>query len=314
MACLFEVTLPAWQKRGIPLAQEALNEIDRIEQQLTVFRDTSEVTFINRNAAERAIRAEASLFELLRLCQKLHRETAGAFDITSGPLIRCWGFFERQGRIPADSELAVAKALVGCEKLLLNDATRTVGFEHPGVEINFGSIGKGYALDRISVRLRTQLQSALLSAGSSSVCALGSGDAGDHGWLVGIRHPRDKTKRIATLRISDCAMATSGSDEQFFEYQGERYGHIIDPRAGRPAKLVSGVTVIAQSAAIADALATAFYVGGAALAKTYCLAHPEILVIMLEGDSQEPVIFGSSSKCRIESLFSHHIGCRQPAE
>jgi FAD:protein FMN transferase len=150
--------------------------------------------------------------------------------------------------------------------------------------------------------MRIKVRTALLSAGSSSICALGSGDYGANGWSVGIRHPRDKRRRLALLRISDCAISTSGSEEQFFEREGERYGHIIDPREGRPAKLVSGVTVVAQSAAVADALATAFYVGGPELAEAYCSIHAEVLVIMLESRSPHPVTFGNNSRCQVTTL------------
>jgi thiamine biosynthesis lipoprotein len=97
-------------------------------------------------------------------------------------------------------------------------------------------------------------------------------------------------------------MSTSGSDEQFFEHQGARYGHIIDPRSGWPAKLVSGVTVIAQSGAIADALATAFYVGGRELAVRYCSTHTDVLAIMLESESDHPIVIGSSSQCEILNI------------
>ena len=102
--------------------------------------------------------------------------------------------------------------------------------------------------------------------------------------------------------MRDSAMSTSGSEEQFFEHNGKRYGHIIDPRAGLPAEGVTSVTVIAPSAALTDALATAFYVGGPALAERYCANHPDILVIMLESGSEQPVVFGSNNKCEVEII------------
>src|SRR5262249_18178970 len=213
---------------------------------------------------------EPSLFALLLLCQELYHNTEGAFDITSGPLSRCWGFLRRQGSVPESDELEQAKSLVGSDKLLLDRASQTICFERPGVEINLGSIGKGYALDRIAALLHNRIQTALLSAGSSSLLAIGSGDRGHRGWTIGIRHPRHKKRRLAILQISDSALSTSGSEEQFFEHAGRRYGHIIDPRSGQPAQSVTSVTVIAPSAAITDALATAFYVGGPDLAERYC--------------------------------------------
>ena len=300
MACRFEVTLPIWEQAGVLAARDALDEVDRIEQQLTVFRESSEVSFINRNAAAGAVTVEPLLFGLLVLCQELHRETEGAFDITSGPLTRCWGFLRREGRVPGDKEMESAQSLVGSDKLLLDHESRTIRFAQLGVEINLGSIGKGYALDRVVSLIGNRVQTTLLNAGASSIRAIGSGGRGHGGWLVGLRHPRYKNKRMALLRIRDCAMSTSGSEEQFFEHNGKRYGHIIDPRSGWPAESVTSVTVVAQSTAISDALATAFYVGGRELAERYCAAHPEVLVIMLESSSEHPVVIGSNSRCKIE--------------
>src|SRR5712691_5118773 len=149
MACRFEVTLPIWEQAGVLAARDALDEVDRLEQQLTVFRESSEVSFINRNAAAGSVTVEPSLFGLLVLCQELHRETEGAFDVTSGPLTRCWGFFKREGRVPGDNEIESARSLVGSDKLHLDHESRTIRFAQLGVEINLGSIGKGYALDRV---------------------------------------------------------------------------------------------------------------------------------------------------------------------
>ena len=303
MACRFEVTLPISDQAGVLVARDALDEVDRLEEQLTVFRESSEVSYINRNAASTAVKVEASLYALLFRCRELYRETEGAFDITSGPLTRVWGFFRREGRLPDQNEVILARELVGSSKLLLDHDQRRIRFECDGVEINLGSIGKGYALDRVAAMIRKRgVRTALINAGSSSIRAIGSGGAGQSGWMVGLRHPRHKDKRMALLRIRDCALSTSGSEEQFFEVQGKRYGHIIDPRSGQPAEGVTSVTVVAQSTAVSDALATAFYVGGRELAERYCATHPEVLVIMLESSSETLVVIGSNNCCQIESV------------
>ncbi len=112
--------------------------------------------------------------------------------------------------------------------------------------------------------------------------------------------PTQQKQRLATLRLRDCALSTSGSEEQFFEHNGQRYGHIIDPRTGWPAKEVTSVSVIANSGAMSDSLATAFYIGGRELADRYCAAHPDVLAIMLERDAERPVIIGSNRNCEVE--------------
>lgn len=300
MACRFEVTLPISDRAGVLVACDALAEVDRLEDQLTIFRESSEVSDINRNAAAAPVEVEASLYALLfRSCQ-LSRETAGAFDITAGPLTRVWGFLRRAGRLPDPNEIANARSFVGHDKLLLNHAARTIQFARRGVEINLGSIGKGYALDRVAARMRKRgVESALINAGSSSFRAIGRGAPGQGGWLVGLRHPRQLDRRLALLRLRDCALSTSGSEEQFFEVDGRRYGHIIDPRSGRPAEGVTSVSVVARSTTVSDALATAFYVGGRELAESYCATHPDVLAIMLESKTETPVVIGSHSGCAV---------------
>jgi len=301
MACRFEVTLPASDPEGISAARLALDEIERLEAQLTVFRETSEVSAINRRAGEAPVEVEPSLFNLLSLAEKLHRETEGAFDLTAGPLIRCWGFFRRQGRVPDAEELEVARRRVGMSQLALNAADRTVRFLRPGVEINLGAIGKGHALDQVATSLRRRkVGDALLSGGSSSVVAVGGGGGG---WLVGIRNPRRTGARVANLRMKDCALATSGAGEQYFVSNGRRYGHIFDPRTGVPAEGIAGVSVVAASGAVADALSTAFFVGGSGLAGRYCANHPGVLALVVPEDpTRPPEIFGSHPGVVIESL------------
>jgi thiamine biosynthesis lipoprotein len=303
MACRFEITLPSNDQSDIAAANEALNLIDRLEDQMTVFRETSEISYINRNAGSTAVEVEAGLFELLLLCQELYRATDGAFDITTGPLTRCWGFLRREGHIPEPDELEAARSCVGMHNIVLDRGKMTVRFSHPGIEINLGSIGKGYALDRVNSLMRgLGVRSALVSGGSSSLIAVGNNGSGDD-WAVGIRHPVFKNSRIAKLALSDLAMATSGSAEQYFEKDGNRYGHIIDPRSGVPATGILSVTVVAPSAALADALATAFFIEGRKLAEHYCATHPEILVLMIEEDSPgRPFIIGEHSRCRMEIL------------
>jgi len=295
MACRFEVTLPRTAEAGVAAATEALDEIDRIETHLTIFRESSEVSQLNANAAERAVKISKSLFDLISFCKRLSEETRGAFDITSTPLTRCWGFLRREGRLPSREEVENARSFVGSEKVQLDHASQTVRFLKPGVEINFGSIGKGYALDRSAALISRRIATALLNSGASSMRAIGAGDG--NGWAVGLRNPRSTVRRLGVLRLSNCALSTSGTEEQFFEQNGKRYGHIIDPRTGWPTESVTSVSVIAPTAALSDALATAFFVGGRSLAEEYCATHTDVLAVMLESSSRVPVVIGSSSGC-----------------
>jgi len=302
MACRFEITLPLAESSGVQSARDALDRIDALEERLSVYRDSSEITFINNHAGQQPVRMAQDLLQLLLLCRRIHGETDGAFDITAGPVIRSWGFMTRQGRVPAKEEIDAARSLVGMEGVSLDTDNSTIQFLRAGMELNLGSIGKGYALDQVAPELRPRARGVLLSAGSSSVLAVGSPHGRD-GWRVGVRHPYLKQRRIAALWLRDCAMSTSAGGEQFFEHEGKRYGHILDPRTGEPASGVAAVTVIARSAALAEALSTAFYVGGPELAGQYCALHPQVLALMLmEQDWNTPLLFGTSNKCDVEIL------------
>lgn len=296
MACRFEVTVAASEETGVAVATEALDEVDRLEAQLTVFRDSSEVSHVNAHAADQPVKISRTLFQLLTECKRLSASTGGAFDVTSGPLTRCWGFLRRVGRVPTGEEIQAARALVGSKHLLLDQNELTVQFAKPGLEINLGSIGKGYALDLAGDILSRKLRGALLNAGASSMRAIGSGERGE-GWTVGLRHPRSKFRRLGVLRLRDCALSTSGNEEQFFDHEGRRFSHIIDPRSGWPSEHVTSVSVVASSGALSDALATAFFVGGRELAEEYCGTHEDVFVVMLESGAQKPVTFGKSIRC-----------------
>lgn len=323
MASDFQLLLPA-TGQGSPetppvgVALESLDLLEPLEAQLTVFRETSEVLEINRRAALEPVEVEPGLFALLELAVELHLETGGAYDITSGPLSQAWGFARRQGGVPDAATLAAALANVGTEKLVLDPATCTVRFTQPGVQINFNSMGKGYALDRCSERmLAAGFRDFLWHGGQSSVVARGSAHGsgpaparddsdhsspnGSHGWVIGVGHPLRPERRLAELLLVDRAAGTSGAGFQFFRHAGKRYGHILDPRTGMPAEGVFSVTVAAPNATLADALSTAFYVMGYEAAAAYCEVHPEIGFLMLlpaqSGSAVELATCGLDDDC-----------------
>jgi FAD:protein FMN transferase len=296
MACRFEVALPEEDARHVDAALEALDEADRLEAALTVFRDTSELSRINREAAAAPARASEELFALLTRCQMLHAETEGAFDITSTPLSRRWGFLKNEDRQPATCD-ADATAVVGMNRVRLDPATRTVSFAVAGMELNLGAIGKGCAVDRLGVVLRRRgVRRALVSAGGSSVLALGGDDSG---WTVDLTSTQLHS-RIARLRLQDAALGTSGAGEQYVVADGVRHGHVFDPRTGRPSRGVLSASVVARDAETADALSTAFLVGGVDLARRYCQRHTHILALVTVDDSATTHVFGSCNGARLE--------------
>src|SRR5262245_8337256 len=151
MACRFEITLASQDAGAVPAARAALNEIDRLEDDLSVFRESSVISRLNRCAGEAPIEVDPSIVGLLRDCAVIHRDTNGAFDITSTPLSRCWGFLQREGRLPPADAIEHARSRVGADAIRLDDERCTVQFDRAGLELNLGAIGKGYALDRVAV-------------------------------------------------------------------------------------------------------------------------------------------------------------------
>ncbi|HTU23883.1 MAG TPA: FAD:protein FMN transferase [Pirellulales bacterium] len=294
MACQFAIFLNAGQStQQSDAACAALDLVDQLEAQLSIFRDTSEISLINRHAAREPVKIEPRLAELLALAERISRETGGAYDISAGPLVRVWGFVRRQGAMPDDAALAEARAAVGQHLIELDPAGRTIRFLHPGVELNLGSIGKGYALDRAAeVLAAAGASDFLLHGGQSSVLARGacveSGRA--EAWSIGLPHPYRRTERLGQIRLDDRALSTSGSATQFFMHEGRRLGHILDPRTGLPIEGVLSATAIAPTAAEADALSTAFYVLGPQAVEQYCASHAGVGAIFVLPAARYPAI------------------------
>lgn len=280
MACEFEVQLNLTaDENETENALAALDLVETIESQITVYRDQSEVVTLNQTAADGPVVVEPRLFDVLQWMDTLHRLTDGAYDATSGPLSAAWGFSRRAGRVPTDEQRVAAMERVGWSTVRLG-ADRTVGYDRSGIEINLNSVGKGYALDRAAELLEGEsVTDFLVQGGQSTIVARGArhtedGSAGD-GWGVGLRHPLRPEVRLAEFRLRDRAFSTSGSGTQGFVHGGRRYGHLLDPRTGWPAEGLHSVSVVAPTGAEADALSTALYVLGADAGAELLSAHPQ---------------------------------------
>ncbi len=285
MATTFEVALPFGTPDALAAAEDALDVIDAVEDQLTVYRDSSEVARLNADAFGRSVPVAANLFDLLTQCAEWTRDTAGGFDIAVGALVASWAAHKREGRIPPPADLANARANSGMRHVMLDAQTRSVKYRFPQLSLNFGSVGKGYALDLAAELLRNRwgIGSALLHGGGSSVRALGTPPGHPRGWPVAVTHPSG-SGTLGTVYLRDEGMGTSAATFQFFEVEGRRYGHVIDPRSGSPATGTESASVVAPTAAQADALSTAFFVQGADAAIEYIQPRPALLALMLRTD------------------------------
>jgi len=290
MGSYFEVRIPVSTLGAVDLACRALDLVDVLEARLTVYRDDSEVSRINARAHHGPVEVEAGLFGLLQQAVVLSQETDGAYDVTSGALSEAWGFVRGPKRVPDEETLTGARARTGWRHLRLDAEQRTVAFDRGGVRINLGSIGKGYAIDRAVDVIRSHWwpTSGLVHGGRSSLFALGSppGQLGGR-WEIALRNPFQPESPLGLIRLRNRALGTSGSSFQQFVIEGQVYGHIIDPRSGQPAQGPASVTVLAPTAARADALSTAFYLLGHDAASAYIARHPEIGAVIVEAGTAE---------------------------
>jgi thiamine biosynthesis lipoprotein len=262
MATEFAVLLSSRWADRVEIALDALQQLDEIEHRLTVYRPESEVSRVNRFAAQRPQSVSPPTYELIEQAILWSQRTRGAFDITTGPLVNAWGFTTRSGQKPSPDQIEMARACVGYSQLRLSPSDRSIEFLRHGMSINMGAIGKGDALDKVAGKLREHgITDFLIHGGQSSLIAAGNQSTEhDLGWAVGISHPTKPRRRLRGIWLKDMALGTSGSGKQFFHHRGKRFGHVIDPRTGYPAGDHLSLTVLMPSATDADACATGLFV------------------------------------------------------
>jgi thiamine biosynthesis lipoprotein len=271
-------------------AEEALTaaaaELERLEALFSITKPDSDVSRINASDGE-ALAVSADTLAIVETADAVSRATNGAFDITIEPIVRLWGVYGGEWRVPEEREISEALRSVDYTRLRYDAAQMTVQ-TGPGQRIDLGGIGKGYASDRMAQVLMEQgVDGALITLGGN-VHALGPRRDGG-GWRIGIRDPLDESGILAVVELRDQAIITAGSYQRYFDAGGKRYHHIMDPATGRPAEngLLS-VTVIAESGAYADALATALCVMGAerAIALWRQLGGFDMILVSAEGHVQ----------------------------
>lgn len=262
MGTEFELRIAAPYEHAEALAAEAFELIDAIEDEISSWRDTSYTTYVNRHAAEAPVRVSPNVLELFVESKRLSEATFGAFDPTIGPLLDAWKI-RSGGEAPAEAAIAEARERVGMHHVVINESASTVAYDRPGVWVDWGAIGKGYALDRVAEQLRGRgVTSALLSAGTSTIVAIGA-PPGEPAWSVRIPgSDAEYPLADAALSSSVCFESAAGPCD------------ILDPRLGRPVSVASSATVIADSGLAADALSTALLVMSRNEADRFFEDHP----------------------------------------
>ena len=262
MGSRFEITAVArTQDHAEAAVEAAYAEIDRIEGLISSWRESSETSAINRSAGGPAVEVSRELFDLIRRGMRVSELTGGAFDLTFAGTGKLWDFKDPTQGVPNENELLASLELVDYRLVDLNAGRSSVRLPKTGMKIGLGAIGKGYAANRAAKVLEElDVVGGLVNAGGDLV-AFGQRDNGTS-WTVGIADPLNPERVFAHVELADRAIVTSGDYEQYFEIDGVRYAHILDPRTGWPVRGVTSATVLCADAELADALATSIFVLG----------------------------------------------------
>ncbi len=277
---------------GHKLIAAGMQEFARIEAAMSTFRDSSEISAVNREAALHAVPASAELYDLVRRSLELSVATGGAFDITFDSVGRLYDF--RKGVRPGEDAIRANLPLIDYRHVVLSDSPATIRFVTPGTRINLGGIAKGYACERVIALLRTAgVSNALANAGGDTRLL---GDRRGKPWVVGIRDPDDSNHWVTRLALDDEAISTSGDYERFFDEDGVRYHHILDPKTGRSAEGLRSVTIIGPDATLTDGLSTSVFVLGADRGLALVETMPAYGAVII--DAQKKVRFSTALQAR----------------
>lgn len=238
--------------------QQAQQRVLQLDDRLSVFKENSEISRINQAAGRAFVEVHSDTLELIRSSLLCSKRSEGAFDLSARPMVALWGTCKKENRIPSPQEIAAVKPLVHFKDIIVDETSSRVMLRNRNQALDLGGIAKGYAADEVRrILLEHGIEDALINLGGT-VIAMGAPR------MIGIQHPQKATGvPMGKLLVSDRALVTSGSYEQYFVCNGVRYHHILDPRTGFPAQSgLLGVTLIGESAMELDALSTAVFVLG----------------------------------------------------
>jgi thiamine biosynthesis lipoprotein len=269
MGTFSRVVVIAHSERAARRCAEAAFDVqDRINELMSYQREDSELSRINREAADKPVRVNPLTFEVLQKSIQYSKLSDGAFDVTVGPLMDLWRAAGEANEPPTEAVLAEARAKVGYEKLILDEKNMTVKFAVKGMRIDLGGIGKGYAVDKsVEAIEKRGAIGGMVDLGGNIRC-FGRPPRGQERWRIGLQDPNvnpdemDSSKVLLVLALTDQSVATSGDYRRFVEVQGTKQSHIIDTGTGKGANKLVSDTVIAPDATAADALSTAVNVLG----------------------------------------------------
>ena len=258
----FEITVVAKDTvEGNFYVNSAVNEVKRIENLISDWIPTTQISQVNQNAGIVPIKVNNEVFELVERALKISKLTDGAFDISYASMDKIWKFDGSMKEMPSPEAIKKSVERIGYEKIILDTKNKTIFLKDAGMKLGLGGIGQGYIADKVKEVLQAKGCTAGIVNVSGDINTWGSQIDGKP-WTVGIVNPVNKNKVFATFPLIDSAVETSGSYEKYVTFNNIRYSHIIDPRSGYPATGIVSVSVFAKQTEIADALATGVFVLG----------------------------------------------------
>jgi len=258
----FDITIIAKDSvQGNDYSNLAIEEVKRIENLISDWIPTTQISSVNNNAGIQPIKVDAEVYDLVERALKISKLTNGAFDISYASMDKIWKFDGSMKKMPSKEEIKKSVAKVGYQNIILNAKDTTIFLKNKGMKIGLGGIGQGYIADKIKELLKSKgCESGLVNV-SGDISTWGKQIDGKP-WTIGIINPMNKNKVFATFPLEDTAVETSGSYEKYVTFNGVRYSHIIDPRTGYPASGIVSISVFAKQTEMADALATGIFVMG----------------------------------------------------
>jgi thiamine biosynthesis lipoprotein len=258
----FDITVVAKDSiQANAYTNEAIDEVKRIENLISDWIPTTQISSVNTNAGIKPIKVDVEVYDLVERALKISKLTNGAFDISYASMDRIWKFDGSMKKMPSKEEIKKSVEKVGYHNVILNSKDTTIFLKNKGMKIGLGGIGQGYIADKIKELLKSKgCESGLVNV-SGDISTWGKQIDGNP-WTIGIINPMNKNKVFATFPLEDTAVETSGSYEKYVTFDGKRYSHIIDPRTGYPASGIVSISVFAKQTEMADALATGIFVMG----------------------------------------------------
>lgn len=282
------LTLWTTPERAEPAFEECARELAELHRILNRYDPASELSQLNARAANEPVVCSPRLWETLQAARQAYQQSAGAFDISVGPLMAVWGFHRKRDTLPSEAEIQAALACVGLPRVQFDDAARSVRFTVAGMSLDCGGIAKGYALDRVmAILARQRIEPALVDLGGNIGCTARP-PPGRPSFVIGVRNPFATETLLDRLQLVGRTISTSGNYERRIIIQGKEIGHIVEPRTGYPVSGPAGVTAVTPRGVDSDVFSTAVFVAGRGLAESLAKSVPGTGFVLVFGTAEAP--------------------------